>query len=92
MIKEAVFTLKLESELRDAFAAEAAAAHRPAAQIVRDFMRDFIERQRKARGYDAFLRKKTAAARASMRARKGRSNDQVEAKFATRRKLASSRA
>lgn len=33
MSKEAVFSLKLESELRDQFMAEAEAAHRPASQI-----------------------------------------------------------
>lgn len=34
MGKDAVFTLKLEPQLRDAFIAEAQAAHRPASQIV----------------------------------------------------------
>ncbi len=56
MAKEAVFTVKLESDLRDAFAAEAEAAHRPASQIVRDFMREFVERQREAREHDAWFR------------------------------------
>ena len=48
MPKESVFTMKLEPELRDEFMAEAEAAHRPASQIVRDLMRDFIRRQREA--------------------------------------------
>ena len=56
MAKEAVFTVKLESDLRDAFAAEAEAAHRPASQIVREFMREFVERQREAREHDAWFR------------------------------------
>ncbi len=56
MPKEAVFTVKLESDLRDAFAAEAEAAHRPASQIVREFMREFVERQREAREHDAWFR------------------------------------
>lgn len=68
MLKEAVFTMKLEPELRDAFMAEAEATHRPASQIVRELMRDFVLRQREAREYDAFLRDKVEAARASMRA------------------------
>ncbi len=54
-MKEAVFTLKLEAELRDAFMAEAEASHRPASQIVRDFMRDFIKTQQDQRDYDAWL-------------------------------------
>ncbi len=56
MAKESVFTLKLESDLRDAFAAEAEAAHRPASQIVREFMREFVQRQREAREHDAWFR------------------------------------
>lgn len=49
MRKEAVFSLKLESALRDAFAAEAAATHRSASDLVRAFMRDYVRRQREAR-------------------------------------------
>jgi hypothetical protein len=85
MSKEAVFTMKLESELREEFMAEAEASHRPASQIVRDMMREFIQRQREAREYDGFLRSKVEAARVSMRADTGRSNEAVEAKFAARR-------
>ncbi len=56
MPKEAVFTVKLEAELRDAFAAEAAAMHRPASQLVREFMREFVQRQRAAREHDTWFR------------------------------------
>ncbi len=56
MPKEAVFTVKLEIELRDAFTAEAEATHRPASQIVREFMREFVQRQREAREHDAWFR------------------------------------
>lgn len=57
MPKEAVFTLKLETELRDAFAAEAAATHRPASDLVRAFMRAFVQRQREARKQARFRAK-----------------------------------
>jgi predicted transcriptional regulator len=56
MPKEAVFTVKLEAELRDAFKAEAEATHRPASQLVREFMREFVQRQREARKHDAWFR------------------------------------
>ena len=62
MPKEAVFTLKLETELRDAFAAEAAATHRPASDLVRAFMREFVQRQREARKHDKWLRAKVQQA------------------------------
>ena len=56
MRKESVFSLKLESDLREQFIAEAAAVERPASQLVREFMRDFIRRQRDARAHDTWFR------------------------------------
>jgi len=85
MPKEAVFTMKLEPELRAAFMAEAEAAHRPASQLLRELMREFVQRQREAREYDEFLRSKVEAGRASMRVGRGRSNDKVEAAFTAKR-------
>lgn len=85
MSKDAVFTMKLEPDLRDAFMAEAEATHRPASQIVRDLMREYVQRQREARDYDEFLRRKIEAARVSVRADRGRLNEEVEADFSARR-------
>lgn len=92
MPKEAVFTMKLESELRDEFVAEAQAAHRPASQVVRELMREFVQRQRDGRDYDAFLQAKVEASRSSMRADRGRSNEDVETDFAGRRAKAARQA
>ena len=85
MSKEAVFTMKLETDLRSDFMAEAEAARRPASQVLRELMREFIQRQRDARSYDDFLKVKVEAGRTAMRAGLGKSNDEVEAAFATRR-------
>jgi len=85
MSKEAVFTMKLESDLRSEFMAEAEAAHRPASQVVRDLMREFVNRQRQAREYDSFLNKKVEIAQSSMRAGLGRSDKEVEKIFAKKR-------
>jgi predicted transcriptional regulator len=85
MSKDAVFTMKLEPQLRDAFIAEAAAAHRPASQIVRDLMRDFVQRQREARDYEGFARRKVETARTERQAGLSFSNEDVEAEFAARR-------
>jgi predicted transcriptional regulator len=82
MAKEAVFTMKLEPELRDAFMAAAAAADRPASQIVREFMRDYVEQDRE---YVEFLRRKVERSRASIAAGKWSTQEQVEARAATRR-------
>lgn len=85
MSKEAVFTMKLEPELREAFIAEAEACHRPASQVVRELMREFIERQRQARDYDAFLRAKVDVARAQIAGGQVADGADVEARFAARR-------
>ena len=63
MPKEAVFTMKLEPDLREAFMSEAQASHRPASQILRELMREFVQKQRQAREYDDFLAQKVQTAR-----------------------------
>lgn len=92
MSKEAVFTMKLEAELREEFMAEAEAMHRPASQVLRELMREFVQRQRAVREYDEFLSSKVDAARVSLRAGRGRSNEEVEARFVKRRASVASKA
>ncbi len=65
MAKEAVFTLKLEPELRDTFMAAAKRADRPASQVVREFMRDYVRQDRE---YAAWLQSKVDAAREDLTA------------------------
>lgn len=89
MGKEAVFTMKLEADLRADFIAEAGALHRPASQVVRELMREFVERQRMKREHSAFVERKVALARQSVLADRGFGNDEVEAEFADRRARAS---
>ena len=84
-MKAAVFTMKLEPDLRAEFMAEAEASHRPASQVVREFMRAFVQEQRAQREHDAFLQRKVEVARTSMADGQGRSNEEVEAAFAARR-------
>lgn len=84
-MKAAVFTMKLEPDLRDEFMAEAEASHRPASQLVREFMRAFVQQQRALREHDAFVQRKVEVARASIQNGIGRPNDEVEAAFAARR-------
>lgn len=57
MPKDAVFTVKLELELRDAFVAEAATVDQPASQLVREFMREFIRSRKEEREHDAWFRR-----------------------------------
>ncbi|MFS0772311.1 antitoxin of toxin-antitoxin stability system [Sphingomonas sp. 1P08PE] len=85
MAKAAIFTMKLEAELRAEFIAAAEASHRPASQVVRELMREYVQRQHERSENTDFLQRKVAAARASTQQGVGRSNDAVEADFAERR-------
>lgn len=85
MHKDAVFTIKLEPDLRDAFKAAAEAEHRSASQIARELMRDYVQRKQAAKEYDAYLEQKVKAARVEARSGLGRSHADVEADFAKRR-------
>ena len=85
MSKAAVFTMKLEPDLRAEFMAAAEESHRPASQVVRELMREFVQRQQDRRDHSAFLHAKVEAARTSVHEGRGRSNEAVEAEFAARR-------
>jgi predicted transcriptional regulator len=81
-MSKAVFTMKLEPELRDSFMAEAAADDRPASQIVRELMRGYIEQRRETREYKEFMRRKVELAREDIRAGRVHSNEEVQAEAA----------
>lgn len=78
MAKEAVFTMKLEPELRDAFMAAAKNEDRPASQIIREFMRDFVQQDR---DYVAFLQRKVDEAREDLAAGRVHSHEDVVAEM-----------
>ena len=86
MSKQSVFTMKLEPELRTEFIAASESVHRPASQVVRELMREFIDRQKKARAYNDYLQEKLTAARHSISEGEGQSQEEIEAQFAAMRK------
>ena len=81
MAKDAVFTMKLEPELRDAFMAAAAAADRPASQIVREFMRSYVSMRKEEQDYEDFVRRKVEKSMQSVQAGKVRSREEANAEF-----------
>lgn len=85
MSTKAVFTMKLEPELRDEFMAATTEDDRPASQVVRELMRDYIKQRRQACEYDDYLRRKVEAARRQRDAGLHFSNEEVEAEAAARR-------
>jgi predicted transcriptional regulator len=86
-MKEAVFSLKLEPELRADFMAEAEAADRPASQVVREFMRDYVRQQRAARAHDAWFRAEVERGLVDLADPNAElvPNEQVEAEWRVRR-------
>lgn len=88
MAKDAVFTMKLEPDLRAAFMAAAASEDRPASQVMRELMRGYIEKCQQVGAYEDYLQRKVDAARLSVQAGRVRTNDAVEAAFAARRSKA----
>jgi predicted transcriptional regulator len=85
MTKATVFTLKLEAELRDAFMAATEAEHRPASQVVRELMREYVRNQQQRQAYEAFVQDKVDIARAQIAEGRHTSNEEVEAEFTARR-------
>ncbi len=61
--KDAVFTLKLERQLREDFTEAAARARRTASDVVRELMRDYIKRRHQEENYLKYLRERVDTAR-----------------------------
>ena len=82
---EATVIVRVEDDLKAAFAEAAKAADRTTSQLIRDFMRDYVRRQTEQAEYDTWLSQKVEAGRAAVRDGRLKSNDEVEAHFARRR-------
>jgi hypothetical protein len=70
--KETSFNFRLDPTLKAAFSAAAEAADKPAAQLLRDFMRSYVQ-QRERRAFEAEARRQSRAIAA--RAEDPRSDD-----------------
>jgi len=86
MPKESVFTLKLEPDLRRAFVAVVRTNDQTASQVVRDLMREYIDRHRLAGEYAEFLGAKVERARAQVAAGRYAAAADVEARFVSIRR------
>lgn len=82
---EATFTFRVDETLKNEFSSVAKARDRTGAQLLRDFMRDYVKQQQEAAEYDDWLRAKVERARASADAGNLVPTAEVEAKFAARR-------
>lgn len=84
-MSEATFTFRVDGALKSAFASAAKASDRTSAQLLRDFMRDFIQQQQDAAEQDAWFRRQVQIGIDSANAGNLIPAAQVETSFAERR-------
>lgn len=82
---EATFTFRVDEALKAEFTNAAKARDRTGAQLLRDFMRDFVRQQQEAAEYDAWFRREVQKGIDAANAGDVLSHEEVEARFAARR-------
>ena len=84
-MSEATFTFRVDESLKDEFSSAAKARDRTGAQLLRDFMRDFVKQQQEAAEHDAWFRRQVQVGLDSANAGRLVAAEDVEAEFASRR-------
>lgn len=84
-MSEATFTFRLDEALKNDFVQAAKSRDRTGAQLLRDFMREFVQQQQDAADQDARFRSQVQAGLASANAGRLVPAADVEAQFAARR-------
>ena len=84
-MSEATFTFRVDERLKDEFSTAAKSRDRTGAQLLRDFMRDFIKQQQDVAEHDARFRRQVQAGLDSANAGRLVPAEEVEAEFAMRR-------
>jgi predicted transcriptional regulator len=91
-VSEATFTFRVDENLKDQFTTAAKGRDRTGAQLLRDFMRDFVKQQQETAAHDAWFRRQVQIGLDSANAGDVISAEEVEAEAsawreATRRKM-----
>jgi predicted transcriptional regulator len=84
-MSEATFTFRVDEALKSAFSNAAKSRDRNAAQLLRDFMRDFVRQQQEAAEHDAWFRRQVQMGLDSANAGNLIPSAEVEARFAAKR-------
>ena len=84
-MSDATFTFQVDESLKDEFSSAAKARDRTGAQLLRDFMRDFVKQQQESAEHDAWFRRQVQVGLDSANAGRLVAAEDVEAEFATRR-------
>ena len=82
---EATFTFRVDESLKDQFTTAAKERDRTGAQLLRDFMRNFVRQQQEVAEHDAWFRRQVQIGLDSANAGKLIPAAEVEAKFAAKR-------
>ncbi|MHB1098711.1 MAG: CopG family ribbon-helix-helix protein [Burkholderiales bacterium] len=85
-MSEATFTFRIDEDLKRQFALAAKRRDRTGAQLLRDFMRDFVRQQQEAEAYDQWFRREVQLGIDAAQAGDLLSADEVEAESAAWRK------
>ena len=84
-MSEATFTFRVDESLKTEFSSAAKSRDRTAAQLLRDFMREFVQQQAEVAEQDAWFRGQVQLGMASADAGNLIPAGDVEAHFASRR-------
>ncbi|WP_082481675.1 CopG family ribbon-helix-helix protein [Pseudomonas sp. Leaf127] len=84
-MSEATFTFRVDEALKAEFSSAAKARDRSGAQLLRDFMRDFVRQQQDAAAHDAWFRQQVQTGLDSANAGNLIPAEEVEARFAAKR-------
>jgi len=82
---ETNFTLRVDNELKTAFAEAARRQDRTAAQLVRDYMRSVVQEAREQNEYEVWFRARVEAGRQDIREGRVLTHEEVKARQAERR-------
>ena len=84
-MNDSTMTFRVDDDLKDDFSTAAKALDRTGAQLLRDFMRDFVKQQQETALHDAWFRSQVQAGLDSANAGRLVPAAEVEAEFAARR-------
>lgn len=84
-MNESTFTFRVDVGLKDEFSTAAKSRDRTGAQLLRDFMRDFVKQQQDAAEHDVWFHRQVQIGLDSANAGRLVSNEEVESEFAARR-------
>ena len=82
---EASFTFRVEESLKKEFSSFAKDMDRSGAQLLRDFMRDFVKQQQEAASYDAWFQKQVQIGLDEANAGQLISHEDVKSRFEEKR-------